>query len=161
MNEDRRDSLEAHAGVNAFLGERGSHARVVAIPCDKDQVPDLEKAVTVLAVRPTVRPSAAVFLAPVVMDLGVRTAGSRGTCRPEVVLVAKTSDPFGRDAGHLPDLEALVIVIVDAGPKPLLFGLQLFCQELVRVRNGLLLEVVAEREVAQHLEEGQVMTGVA
>src|SRR6202171_2684877 len=74
MNDNRRDSLEAHAGVDAFLGERGSHARLVAVPGDEDQVPDLEKAIAVLAVRPAVRPPAAVLLAPVVVDLGAGSA---------------------------------------------------------------------------------------
>src|SRR5216683_4992249 len=161
MNDDRRDALEAHAGINAFLGKRCTHARLVAVPRDEDQVPDLEKAIAVLAVGPAVRTPAAVLLAPVVMDLGVRSARPGRTRGPEVVLITKTPDPFGRDAGLLPDLKALVIVVVDAGPKPLLIELQFFGQEVVGVGNGLLLEVVAEREIAQHFEEGQVMPVMA
>src|SRR5260370_21420250 len=161
MNDDRGDSLEAQAGVDAFLRQRHSNAGLVPIPRDEDQVPDLEKAVAVLAVRPTVRTAAAVLLAPVVMDFGVRPAWPCGTGRPEVVLVAKSPDPLRRNAGLLPDLEALVIVVVNAGPEPFLFELQLFGQELVCVGNGLFLEVVAEGEVAQHLEEGQMMAVMA
>src|SRR6266851_223977 len=126
MNDDRRDALEAHAGINAFLGKRCTHARLVPVPRDEDQVPDLEKTIAILAVRPAVRPPTTVLRAPVVMDLGVRSARPGRTRRPEVVLIPKTPDPFGRDAGLLPDLEALVIVVVDAGPQPLLFELEIF-----------------------------------
>src|ERR1700694_118330 len=161
MNDDRGDSLEAHAGVNPFLGKRCPNTRLVPVPRDEDQVPDLEKAITVLAVRPATRPPAAVFLAPVVVDLRVRPAGPGWTRSPEVVFVAKPPDPLGRNAGFLPNLETLVIVVVDAGPEPFLFELQLFRQEFPRVGNRLLLEVVPEREVAQHLEEGQVMAVMA
>src|SRR5260370_42077996 len=98
MNDDRRDSLEAHAGVNAFLCQGHSHAGLVPVPRYEDQVPDLEEAVAVLAVRPAVRPPAAVLLAPVVVDFGVRPAWPSGTGRPEVVLVTKSPDPLRRDA---------------------------------------------------------------
>src|SRR6267378_261049 len=161
MNDDRRDSLETHAGVNPFLGERCTHTRLVPVPRDEDEVPDLEKAIAVLAVRPAVWPPAAVLFAPVVVDLGVGPARPGGTGRPEVVFVTKPADPLGRDAGLLPDLEALVIVVVDAGPKPHLFELQLFRQELPGVGDGFLLEVVTEGEVPEHLEEGQVMAVMA
>src|SRR5438132_5747304 len=133
MNDDRGDSLETHAGVDAFLGERRTHARFVPVPCDEDEVPDFEKAIAILAVRPTIRPSAAVLLAPVVVNLGVRSAGTRGARRPEVVLVTESPDPFRRDAGFLPDFEALVIVVVDAGPESVLFELQVLGQELIRI----------------------------
>src|SRR4029077_10623378 len=160
MNDDRGDALEAHARVNPFLGKRGSNARLVPVPRDEDQVPDLEEAIAMLAVRPAVRPPAAVLLAPVVVDLGVRPAGPSRTRGPEVVLVTKAANPLGRNAGLLPDLEALVIVVVNAGPEPLLFELQVLGQEVVRVRNRLFLEVVPKGEVAQHFEKGQVMAVV-
>src|SRR6195256_6292715 len=94
--DDRGGSLETHARVNAFLGERSSYARFVPVPCDEDEVPDLEKPVAVLAVRPAIRSPAAVLLAPVVVNLGVRSAGAGGTRRPEVVLIAEAPDSVGR-----------------------------------------------------------------
>src|SRR6202165_3418250 len=134
--DDRRDALEAHARVNPFLGKRGPNTGLVPVPRDEDEVPDLEEAIAMLAVRPAVRPPAAVLLAPVVVDLGVRAAGAGGTRGPEVVLVTEAPDPLGRDAGLLPDLEALVVVVVDAGPEPLLFELQVPGRELLRARAG-------------------------
>src|ERR1700674_5277070 len=134
MNDNGRDSLEAHAGVDAFLGERGSHARLVAVPGDEDQVPDLEKAIAVLAVRPAVGLPAAVLLAPVVVDLGVRPAGSGRTGGPEVVLVAKAPDALPWDSCLLPDFKTLVVVVMDSRPEPFLGEAQLLDQELVGIR---------------------------
>ena len=155
--DHRGEPLEAHAGIDPLLGEGCPHAGLVPVPGDENQVPDLEKAITVLAVRPAVRPPAAVLLAPVVVDLGIGTAGPGWTGGPEVVLVTEPPDPLGRHAGFLPDLETLVVVVVDAGPQPRCFELQLFRQEFPGVGDRLLLEIVAEGEVTQHLEEGQVM----
>src|SRR2546423_6838047 len=114
--DDRGEPLEAHAGIDPFLGEGCPHAGLVPVPGDENQVPDLEKAIAVLAVGPAVRPPAAVLLAPVVVDLGIGTAGPGWTGGPEVVLVTETPDPLGGHAGFLPVLETLVVVVVDAGP---------------------------------------------
>src|SRR5438128_2814481 len=114
-----------------------------------------------LAVRATIGPPTPVLLAPVVVDLGVRTARPGRARRPEVVLVPKTPGACFWNAGFLPDLEALVVIVVDPCPQPPRFKPQILGQKLVGKGNGLLLEVVAEREVAQHLEEGEVMAVVA
>src|SRR5207237_4120218 len=89
-----RDALEAHPGIDRFARQRSPLARLVAIPLHEDQVPDLEEAIAVLAVWPAVGPPAAILLTPVVVDLGVRTAGSGRAGRPEVVIVAKPPDAF-------------------------------------------------------------------
>src|SRR5207245_7441317 len=102
LADDRCDALETHSSVNPFLGERRSRARLVAVPLDEDEVPDLEEPIAVFAVRSAVRPPAAVFLAPVVVDLGVRPAGPGRPCRPEVVLVSQAPDPLARHAGLRP-----------------------------------------------------------
>ena len=156
-----RDALEAHPGIDSFALQRSPLARLVAIPLHEDQVPDLEEAVAVLAVWAAVGPATAVFLTPVVMDLGVRTTRSGRASGPEVVVVAKTPDPRFGNPRLLPDFETLVVVVVDARPEPLLVKVQLLGQELVGVGNRLLLEVVAEGEIPQHLEEGQMVTVLA
>ena len=83
---------------------------------------------------------------------------------PEVVLLAEAEDTLRCNADLLvPDLECLVIVNVDGriqairvNADPLRTG-----QEFPAPVNGLALEVVAEGEVAQHLEEGVVARGAA
>ena len=83
---------------------------------------------------------------------------------PEVVLLAEAEDLFGGDANLVvPDVPRLVIVQIDGGVQavrlqthPLGAG-----QELPAPRDGFMLEVIAEGEVAQHLEIGAVAGGVA
>ena len=83
---------------------------------------------------------------------------------PEVVLLAQTDHVVGGDAHLLgPDVVSLVVLLVDRDVElvlrdghPLVAG-----QELPSPRNDLLLKVVLEGEVAQHLEEGAVAGGDA
>ena len=58
----------------------------------------------------------------------------------------------------LPDPGAFLVVQVDGGPEPLHRQAEITRQQLVGERNRPFLEVIAEGEIAQHLEEGQVMT---
>ena len=100
----------------------------------------------------------------IVEDLRTRTAGARVTHLPEVVgaaarLVADARDLAGRQADVLvPDLEGFVVGGVDRDHEPLGVDLQSTGDEVPGEADGVLLEVVAEGEVAQHLEEG-VMAG--
>ena len=113
--------------------------------------------------------AAAPLLAPVVVDLGAGAAGA-GAMLPEVVLLAELEDALGGDADLLvPDAEGLVVggggliagehggvEAVGVQAHPLGAG-----QKLPGPVNGLLLEVIAEGEVAQHLKVGAVTGGVA
>src|SRR5438105_5989040 len=90
--EDSRDPLQPHAGVDPGPGQGRALSRLVAVPGDEDQVPDLEEAVAVLTVGAAVVAAAAVLLTPVVVDLGIGTAGPGRTRGPEVVLVAEAPD---------------------------------------------------------------------
>src|SRR5690242_2269825 len=74
--EDRGDALQAHPGVDPGPGQGRALPRLVAVPGDEDQVPDLQEAVAVLAVGTAVVAAAAVLRSPVVMDLGVGAAGT-------------------------------------------------------------------------------------
>ena len=81
---------------------------------------------------------------------------------PEVVLLAEAENTLGRDAHFLvPDLERLVIIFVDGRVQPVLVQTDHLGQELPAPCNGLVLEVIAEGEVAQHLEIGAVAGGLA
>ena len=102
--------------------------------------------------------SAAPLRAPVIVDLGAGAAGA-GAVLPEVVLLAELEDAILGDADLLvPDAERLVVggcglvasenrgiqaVRVEADP----LGAR---QEFPRPVDGLGLEIVAEREVAEH-----------
>ena len=112
-----------------------------------------------------VRLAAAGRLAPVVVDLRVGPARARAADRPEVLRRRQRHDPLRRHADLLPEVDRdlvgaelqLRVAGVDAHPDPVPVELQPVADELGRVRDRALLEVLPEREVAEHLEEGQVV----
>ncbi len=161
---EERDALEAHAGVDVLLGEVAEDLEVAlaragpAQVLHEDQVPDLHVAV-VVGGRAAV---GAVGGTAVEEDLraGARGAGLAGV--PVVRVAAEALDPLVRQARDaLPRLPRLVVLVVHGDPEVVgreaeaAVGLARR-EQLPRVRDGLLLEVVAEREVAVHLEEGAV-----
>ena len=98
------------------------------------------------------------------VDLRAGAARAGVAHRPEVVLHAQLEDPLGRNALCAPEVEGLLVpgqpalAVEDGGrepvlrdPEPLLGG-----DELPRPLDRVALEVVAEGEVAEHLEEGVV-----
>ena len=164
--EQRRDvlahagkALEAHAGIDVFLLEFGVIAVAVVIELGEDDIPDLDIAVTVAA-DGAAGLAAAVLLAAVIVNFRARAARS-GAMLPEVILLAEAEDAVFGDADHVaPDGEGLVICggrlvaredgrieAVRLKADPLGAG-----QEFPCPGNGLLLEVIAEGEVAQHLK---------
>ena len=98
----------------------------------------------------------------VVEDLRAGAAGAGRAHHPEIVHGGDADDPLVRQAGDLlPELGRLVVVVVDGDQEPVLGQAELAGQELPGERDRALLEVVAEGEVAEHLEEGVVPRGVA
>ena len=163
-----RQALQAHAGVDVLLLELGVVALAVVVKLGEYHVPDLDISVALAAHR-TARLAAAVLLPPVVIDFRTGAAGA-GAVLPEVVLLAELEDAPGGDADLLvPDPEGLIVgggglVAGENGgvqpvrvqPHPLGGG-----QELPGPVDGVLFEVVAKGEVAQHLEIGAVAGGMA
>ena len=164
-----RHALEAHAGVDV-LGRKastdvevvlGSHGRELVL--HEDEVPHLEVAVLVRD-----RSTLATMLGPaVVVDLRARATGSGDTHGPVVVLGIAALDAVEWHAhGAMPDVDGLVVVLVDRAPETTLgeavstVGLRTG-EELPGERDRARLEVVAEGEVARHLEERGVACGLA
>ena len=159
---DHGQTLQAHAGVDVLLGQLGVVALAVVVELGKDVVPDLHIAVAVAAGL-AVGAAAAELLAAVVIDLRAGAAGT-GAVLPEVVFLAHAVDAVLRDAHFVPpDVEGLVVLLVDGGIQPVLFQAHPLGvgQKLPGPGNGLVLKVIAEGEVAQHLEIGAVAGGVA
>ena len=156
-------TLQAHAGINVLLLQLGIVALAVVVKLGEHHVPDLNVPVAVAA-HGTAGLAAAPLLAAVVVDLRAGAAGT-GAVLPEVVGLAELEDVVGGDADLLvPDAEGLIIGggslvagedggVETAGVQahPLRAG-----QKLPGPVNGVLLEVVAEGEVAQHLKVGAV-----
>ena len=161
-------ALQTHAGVDVFLLEFRVVPLPVVVELGEDDVPHLDVPVTVAA-HGAGGLAAAPFRAPVVVDLGAGAAGA-GAVLPEVILLAELVDAVGGDADLLvPDAEGLVVGggglvafkhggVEAVGLQPHPFG---GGEELPGPGDGLLLEVVPEGEVAQHLKIRAVAGGVA
>ena len=131
----------------------------------EDEIPELDVPVAALAVRSAVGLPATVLGAAVVVQLGARAARARLAGRaPEVLRAGERHDPLAREAlAHpgcdgdlvLPDPEARVAG-ENARPQPIRLEPQMLGHELPGVVDGAVLEVVAEREVPEHLEHRRV-----
>ena len=77
---------------------------------------------------------------------------------PEVIFLAQAHNMGGIDADLLgPDFKGFVVVFIDGNPQSVDGQLQhLLVQNSPRPSSGLVLEIIAEGEVAQHLKEGAV-----
>jgi hypothetical protein len=163
-----RDALQAHAGVDAGFGERREDAFRVPVILHEHEVPDLDVAVAV-RLRGS-RRAAGDARAVVVEDLAAGAAGPGVGHLPEVVglvllparLVADAHDALARHLDVVrPQVEGFVVGLVHRDPEPLGRESVHLRQQLPGVADRILLEVIAEAEVAQHLEEGVVARGVA
>ncbi len=96
--------------------------------------------------------------AEVVVELRARPAGARVAHGPEIVLLPEAEDPAGRDPDVVgPDPVGLVVLRVDRRVEPVRRQAENAGDELPGEADRLALEIVAEREVAEHLEEGVVL----
>ena len=171
--EEVRHALQPHAGVDVLPWQGAGDVEVVLgaegaeLVLHEHEVPDLEVAVLELGrhreplggLELTV---GAVIRAAVVEDLRRRAAGSRHAHRPVVLLRAELDDALARQAGDLhPQMQRLVVPVQDRRPQPALLQAEPALalglgDQLPGVLDGAFLEVVAEREVAAHLEERAV-----
>ena len=100
--------------------------------------------------------------AMIVENLRARPARTGVAHRPEIVARRDADDPLVGQAGDpLPQVERLVVVVVDGDGQLLSRQAEFACEQVPGVFDRVVLEIVAEREVAQHLEERVVARGVA
>ncbi len=130
---------------------------VLELVLHEDEVPELEVAVARLPVA-----VGAELAAAVEQDLGAGAAGAGDAHVPVVVLAPEPDDAVVGQAGDLlPERDRLVVLVVDGRVEVLLVeaesALGLAARdELPGELDGAFLEVVAEAEVAVHLEERAV-----
>ena len=157
---DAGQALQAHAGIDVLVLQGGVMTLAVGIELGEYQVPELNIAVAVTADM-AIGTAAALFGPAVKVDLGAGAAGA-GADLPEVILFAQTDHVVGGDAAALgPDIIGLVIILVNRDIELIDGQLQLLGDELPGPAGSVLLEVIAEGEVAQHLEVGAVAGGLA
>ena len=165
----RRDALEAGARIDRRLRERVTLAVGLLVELHEDEIPDLEE-LPLLAQRDelvhaggTLPPSPVPLPPNVDQNLGARSARPRVPHLPEVVLVAQAKDAAVRDAGDLtPEFARFIIGMVHGDIKAVGVDAEPLAARhpFPGVLDRFLLEVIAEREVAEHLEEGVVARGV-
>ncbi len=153
--EDGGGALQPHAGVDRRTGQIDAFAPAKLLELHEDQVPDLDETVAVFAV--TAGRAAGEFWPVVVEDLRARPAGPGIAHGPEVVRRGDAQDAvFGQTGDLAPEIEGLVVVRVDGDQEAVRRQPELTCYQGPGQLDGQVLEVVAEGEVAQHLEEGVV-----
>ena len=171
VGPDARDghhqALEAHAGIDVALGQ--GHERLVgqALELHEHQVPDFHD-LRVVGVDQCAagRVGALLGRAQVDVDFGAGAAGAGFAHLPEVVLLVAVQDAV---LGHvlLPELPGFIIgaelvagiALKHRNIETIFIQMVNFRQQLPGPGNGFFLEVVAERPVAQHLEQ-RVVVGV-
>ncbi len=149
------------------LGSGCMTPALVAVELHEDVVPDFDETVAVFVRRS--RRAAPVLLAVVVENFGARAAGAGVAHHPEIVggvagalVVADADDALDRHADLFrPDVVGFVVLGIDGDGQLVLGQLVDLGQQFPGVLDGIALEVVAEAEVAEHLEEGVVTRGVA
>ena len=155
-------ALQAHAGIHILLGQRLKGAVGLFVVLHEHVVPDLQIPAAGAGGR-AVR--AAGLLVGDDEHLGIRAAGAGDARRaPPVVFLGQEEDVIIRHAAPAPQLGAFLV----AGAvritrehregQTVLGQAQVFRagEEFPAPGNHLLLEIVAQRPVAQHLKEGEV-----
>ena len=156
--EHGHGALKTQASVDRRLGQRDLGTVGGALELHEHEVPDLDVALLAAVGGAAAR---AVGGPLVPEDLRARAAGADVGHAPVVVL-AEALDPLGGHADLVaPDGLGLVVTEVNRHPEPLGVEAQHAGDELPGPGTGVGLEVVAEAEVAEHLEEGQVPGGAS
>ena len=126
----------------------------------EDQVPHLDEAIAVLVGRTGW--AAGDVVAMVVENLRAGAARAVVAHRPEIVLGRDADDAALGQAGDLlPQVEGLVVGMIDGRGQAVGAQPPFFRQQVPRQLDRAILEIVAEREIAEHFEEGVVARGVA
>ena len=148
-------TLKTHTCIDVLCSKLRIVALAVIVELREYVVPDLDKSVA-LAAGVAVGVTTCVLLATVEIDLGAGTAGTASVL-PEVILLAHTNDALSGNADLLvPDLERLIVLLVDGGIETVSGDLESLCEELPAPLDSLVLEVIAEGEVTEHFEERTV-----
>ena len=153
------DALQAHAGIDA--GTRQVQARVAIdlLILHEHQVPDLDKAVAIL-VRAAGRATGDV-IAVIVEDFRAGTAGASVAHRPEIVVGGDADDlVIGKPGDLLPQGGGFIVGVIDGDAQAVLVQAPFAGQQIPGQGDCLFLEIIAEREIAQHFKEGVVAGGV-
>ena len=154
------EAFQPHAGVDAGPRQGDALGLGHLLELHEHEIPDLDEAVAIGV--GAARRAARNLVAMVEEDFRARAARAGIAHGPEIVGGGDADDAAVGQAGDLlPQVKGLVVVVIDGDGQPVLGEAKFLGYQVPRQFNGAVLEVVAEREVAEHLEEGVVPGGVA
>ena len=160
--QHRGRALEAHAGVNRWLGQWMQIAFVIPVELHEDEVPDLDVPRGVRRERIVILAGLEPLRAVVIEDLRARAAGTGVPHLPEVVFLAATRDATASDVSNAGPQALGFVILAEHGHVEALLGKAVdFRHEFPSESDRIRLEVVAEREVAEHFEERVVAARAA
>ena len=161
--QHRRDALEAHAGIDVLRRQRRQLPVRAAVELDEDEVPDLDH------VRRARVDELAAASCPACGRCGSRCRGRTGRSRPSP-RSCPSCCPSGCATGRCRSTVRHSSAASSSGARPcfgspsktvacsrLLSSPHTFVSSSHAQRDRFLLEVIAERPVAEHLEEGVVV----
>ncbi len=161
--QDRGDALESHAGIDGRTRQRRHGAGRIAIELHEDEIPDFGEAAAAIEGEFFVLAAGlGGFGSEIVEDLGAGAAGTGVAHLPEVVLFIEAENADFGDAGDfLPEKLGFVVFAEDGDVELVFREAVVFRDEVPGELDGFGFEVVAEGEIAEHLEEGVMAAGVA
>ena len=157
---DGGDTLEAHAGVDRRARQVDAPVGRHLLELHEDEVPYLDETVAVL-VR-AAGGAAGNIGAVIVEDFRTRAAGTGVAHGPEIIMRGDADDALVGQAGDLlPETGRIVVGMIDGDEKPRGIEAELPRDQVPGQFDGDILEIVAERKIAEHLEKGVMARGVA
>ncbi len=157
---DGGEALQPHAGVDGRARQVDALAVGQLLILHENEIPDLDETVAV-GVRAAGR-AAGNMRAVIVEDFRARAAGADIARRPEIVGGGDADDFIvGQARDFFPQGSRLVVRVIDGDEQFVLRQAVDFCHQFPGKRNGVFLEIIAEAEIAHHLEEGRVARRVA
>ena len=131
----------------------------VTLELHEHEVPDFDVTIAI-GVRAAGR--AARDVRPMIVeDLGAGTAGPRVAHHPEIVFLAATGQALGINPDIFkPDIGRLIIRFEDRHPQAVSRQPKALREQLPREFDCFALEIIAETEIAEHLEERVMTCGI-
>ena len=155
----RRNAFQPHAGVNRLHVQRPHRAIFKLLVLHENDVPDLDEPIAIFLRR--ARRATPDLIAMVIENFGARPARTGRPHLPEIIRRRDADDPFFRNAELFPDVECLVIRMVNRHRQAVLVDPEILGDQVPREGDRLLLEIIAEAEIAEHLEKRVVPRRVA
>ncbi len=158
--QNSRNAFEPHAGIDRRPRQIYALAALELLVLHEYEIPDFDKAVA-LGVGRAGR-AAGNLVAVIEKDFRARPARSGIAHGPEIIGAGNANDlAVGKPRNLLPQFEGVIVVDIDGDQKPILGQREVFSDKCPRQLDRAILEIISERKVAEHLEEGVVARGIA